>query len=192
MSTGCLGALQCRCSPTLVAACGLCEEGKALIQRRLEGMPCGGLREFPGNKIEPSETPEEALRRETEEEIGIAMHRADPVSQPSRASPLRLHGLDGGLRGERRAHDKMGPSVSSREPRDAASGREIGFDFARIHDGHVMARPAKRYARLSGVGCKMELLHLIILPLPHQGLKRYATQRRLHPRTSPSVRRLCC
>ena len=80
MSTGCLGALQCRCSPTLVAACGLCTEGRALIQRRLEGVPCRGLRESPGNTVEPSETPEETLRRETEEEIGIAIHRADPVS----------------------------------------------------------------------------------------------------------------
>ena len=154
MSTGCLGALQCRCSPTLLAAGGLCTEGRALIQRRLAGMPCGGLWEFPGGKVEPSETPEKALRRETEEEIGIAMHWADPVSQPSRASPLRLHGLDGGARGERKANDKMGPSVSSREPRDAASGRETGPAVARVHDGLVTARLVNRHARLVGVGCK--------------------------------------
>ena len=86
MSTACPEATQCRRYPALVVAGALCKEGKVLIQRRSEGMPGGGLWEFPGGKIEPGETPEEALRRELEEETCVAIHHADPVSFATDAS----------------------------------------------------------------------------------------------------------
>ena len=86
MSTACPEATQCRRYPALVVAGALCKEGNVLIQRRPEGMPGGGLWEFPGGKIEPGETPEEALRRELEEETCVAIHHVDPVSFATDAS----------------------------------------------------------------------------------------------------------
>ena len=56
----------------LVAACALVDaDGRVLITQRPEGKPMAGLWEFPGGKLEPGETPEEALIRELQEELGI-------------------------------------------------------------------------------------------------------------------------
>lgn len=42
-------------------------------QKRLEEGPLFGKMEFPGGKIEPGETPEEAARREVHEEVGFVI-----------------------------------------------------------------------------------------------------------------------
>ena len=56
----------------LVVACALIDpDGRVLIAQRPEGKQLAGLWEFPGGKIEPGETPEEALVRELKEELGI-------------------------------------------------------------------------------------------------------------------------
>jgi 8-oxo-dGTP diphosphatase len=56
----------------LVAACALIDaDGRVLLAQRPPGKTLAGLWEFPGGKVEPGETPEEALIRELREEIGI-------------------------------------------------------------------------------------------------------------------------
>lgn len=44
---------------------------RVLLARRPEGKDQAGLWEFPGGKIEPGETPEEALARECREELAL-------------------------------------------------------------------------------------------------------------------------
>ena len=46
-------------------------DGRVLIAERPAGKAMAGLWEFPGGKVEPGETPEAALIRELDEELGI-------------------------------------------------------------------------------------------------------------------------
>ncbi|MEO1330512.1 MAG: (deoxy)nucleoside triphosphate pyrophosphohydrolase [Pseudomonadota bacterium] len=61
----------------LVVACALIDaDGRVLLAQRPEGKSMAGLWEFPGGKIEPGETPEAALIRELEEELGVSTHES--------------------------------------------------------------------------------------------------------------------
>ena len=56
----------------LVAAASLVDnDGQVLLAQRPEGKSMAGLWEFPGGKVEVGESPEFALMRELEEELGI-------------------------------------------------------------------------------------------------------------------------
>lgn len=56
----------------LVSAVALIDaDGRVLLSQRPEGKSLAGLWEFPGGKVEPGETPETALIRELQEELGI-------------------------------------------------------------------------------------------------------------------------
>lgn len=67
----------------LVVACALVDaDRRVLIAQRPAGKAMAGLWEFPGGKVEAGETPEAALIRELEEELGVVTKTAclAPVS----------------------------------------------------------------------------------------------------------------
>lgn len=60
----------------VVAAVLIDVDGRVLICKRPPDKHMGGLWEFPGGKMEPGETPEAALIRELNEELGIMVKEA--------------------------------------------------------------------------------------------------------------------
>ena len=62
-------------------------DGRILLAKRPRNKPMGGLWEFPGGKIEKGETPEKALIREIDEELGVNTKQSclAPVSFASHA-----------------------------------------------------------------------------------------------------------
>lgn len=76
-----------------VTAAVLERDGRILIARRKRNVRFGGLWEFPGGKLEAGESPEEGLRRELREELGIEAQIKDfigsfPYAGPSLAVEL--------------------------------------------------------------------------------------------------------
>ncbi|MXO90064.1 (deoxy)nucleoside triphosphate pyrophosphohydrolase [Pontixanthobacter aquaemixtae] len=61
----------------VVAAALRRTDGRWLMHKRPQAAHHGGLWEFPGGKVESAETPEIALVREVEEELGISIEAAD-------------------------------------------------------------------------------------------------------------------
>lgn len=65
--------------------------GRILLTRRTEGRDLAGLWEFPGGKREPGESPEAALVRELEEELGIHARVGEHlITVPQRYPDKRL------------------------------------------------------------------------------------------------------
>lgn len=95
-----------------VAAGVVCgADGRVLIAQRPAHLHQGGLWEFPGGKLEPGETAEQALCRELKEELDIEVAEAAPLitirhDYPDRRVRLsvwrveRFHGTPRGLQGQ--------------------------------------------------------------------------------------------
>ncbi|MEP6908583.1 MAG: Nudix family hydrolase [Pseudoxanthomonas sp.] len=66
--------------------------GHILLARRTDGRELAGLWEFPGGKREPGESPEQALIRELQEELGITVQVGAPlINVPQEYPDKRLH-----------------------------------------------------------------------------------------------------
>lgn len=63
-------------------------EGRILVQQRPVGTQMAGLWEFPGGKMEEGETPEAALVRELDEELGIIVDPANLAPAHFASVPL--------------------------------------------------------------------------------------------------------
>jgi 8-oxo-dGTP diphosphatase len=56
-------------------------DGRILISQRPAGKHMAGYWEFPGGKIAPGESGEQALARELTEELGVSLQRCHPLLQ---------------------------------------------------------------------------------------------------------------
>ena len=69
-------------------------DGKVFVARRGKGLHLAGSWEFPGGKIDAGETPEQAARRELQEETGLVACDLEPlvvVVHDYAEAPLRFH-----------------------------------------------------------------------------------------------------
>lgn len=72
---------------TEVTAAILWNKGKILIGRRPVGDELANKWEFPGGKIEEGETPEQCLKREIREELGIIVEVGEFFAESTYAYP---------------------------------------------------------------------------------------------------------
>jgi len=70
-----------------VTAAVIEKDGKILIAQRKAGDRFSRLWEFPGGKLEPGENPEQCLRRELREELGVEARVEDFLGSFPFASP---------------------------------------------------------------------------------------------------------
>ncbi|MDP8033124.1 MULTISPECIES: 8-oxo-dGTP diphosphatase MutT [Pasteurellaceae] len=66
------------------------EFGQIYLAQRLEGQDFAQSLEFPGGKVDQGETPEEAVVREIEEEVGIHILSAFPYEHFSFEYPTKI------------------------------------------------------------------------------------------------------
>ena len=93
----------------LVVAAVIRRGSRVLLCRRPLHKRHGGLWEFPGGKVDPGETPEEALRRELDEELGLALEAAAPtplasLDDPGSAFTVAFHAVEARGEPEPREH----------------------------------------------------------------------------------------
>ena len=65
-------------------------DGRVLVARRQPGKHMAGAWEFPGGKVQPPETPRQALVRELHEELGVEVRQARELMSYEQQYPDRL------------------------------------------------------------------------------------------------------
>lgn len=79
---------------TIIVVAAVVEENDAfLITRRPDGVHLAGMWEFPGGKIDPSESHSDALRREMREELDTDVDVGPLVFETTHAYPERTVSL---------------------------------------------------------------------------------------------------
>jgi 8-oxo-dGTP diphosphatase len=73
----------------IVVAAVIEEDERFLLTRRQAGVHLAGMWEFPGGKVDPGETHDDALRREIREELGADVEVGHLVLEASHAYPTR-------------------------------------------------------------------------------------------------------
>ena len=87
----------------VVVAAVIERSGRFLVARRLAGTHLAGYWEFPGGKVHPGETEEDALRREMAEELNAGIENVRKIFRTAHAYPERvveLHFFRGALTAE--------------------------------------------------------------------------------------------
>jgi 8-oxo-dGTP diphosphatase len=69
-----------------VVAAVIIRDGCVLACRRNAERSAGGLWEFPGGKVEPGESPQEALAREIREELGVDIEVGELIHRATTAT----------------------------------------------------------------------------------------------------------
>ena len=75
----------------VVAAALIDSDDRILVHQRKLDAALGGFWEFPGGKVEPGETPESALVRELDEELGITVAATDLCYLDRSSEPENPH-----------------------------------------------------------------------------------------------------
>jgi 8-oxo-dGTP diphosphatase len=113
-------------APIEVVAAVIEDAGAYLACRRRAGKAAAGRWEFPGGKVEPGESPADALVREIREELGVGIrvtgHLTTDITGPIRLICLRAS-LDGARPESSTDHDALewvsGSSLGDLEWADA-------------------------------------------------------------------------
>ncbi|MGD9503467.1 MAG: A/G-specific adenine glycosylase [Syntrophobacteraceae bacterium] len=106
-----------RTTPLQVAIGVLAHDGGILIQKRPPTGLMAGLWEFPGGKVEPGETPEDALEREFLEELELGVHAAGKIAtirHSYTSFKVTLHAFDCRLRDGGRRDPVLHSAVEAR------------------------------------------------------------------------------
>ena len=108
----------------VVAGVMLDARGRVLLARRTAGRDLAGAWEFPGGKVDPGETPAQALARELEEELGIRVQAAEPLIAVAQQYRDKRILLDNDFAG--REVDQLNPSVEEKASRIEKHVHDLG------------------------------------------------------------------